>query len=1205
MSAAMQTVPQHARVHPATAIYQASQSSPRHYNTNSSQAGEPGVEVQSNQHTPQRQNTRGGSATVRTPQSQLGPPPDIESDSMSTPRAVPLPPSAHASPASLNPATASPSFRSRSNRQEPVGPPIPPPRTSSNHHSNGRERTQRPTTTDYASGNSWNRSKDDAARAAVAARSRRGATSSPDKPQRSASTREGNGRKGSNANTRSATNFSPASSNPVSREPSSVINRMIVTDPQVDLDREKERLAEAKAGAAEDPETPPGTITVDSTRGSGRSRQDHSHSKRKETKFGDYILGQTLGEGEFGKVRLGWKLDGSVQVAIKLIRRDTLGTNPGRLPKIYREISILRTLSHPNIVRLHEMVETDRHIGIILEYASGGELFDYILNHRYLKDGPARRLFAQLVSGVGYLHKKGIVHRDLKLENLLLDRNRNIIITDFGFANTFEPNDELGEEIEYNLTNKEFVKKMDLERPKPDGHRRGDLMQTSCGSPCYAAPELVYAMLAGYLPFDDDPANPEGDNINLLYKYIVSTPLTFPEYVTPHARDLLRRILVPDPRKRADLFEVARHSWLSDYAHVVSHITSSTTTVGEIANTTVTAGMTPSYTMLTSGLVKKHEKNHDLASLENQSSMGLTQSTEDQQEAPLLNRSASVREPSRAHPSNRPSVGGLNHQQGKVADEEPSDKQSKRDPKRRTVQVEYVAPQSQTAREHVGGTPSQPPVASSSAQPKTRSRGAHNAVRQGTLDSKPLPPEPKPAPVPKQQTRPVSSGIPLPHQQKQSHPQPNMPPPTRSAREVPRSVSDSQNAFGFNQTAPLPSARPTTQGSVTRGTTVADVRLPSRGSYSQPVAPTVQATNAHAQGRLAQPKTSKQYIVQNQSPPNEHMFPQPPSGRRGSRQVPSEPAQAPVQAPPGQDQKRGHKRSNTIGGIGEKIFGRSGSMFGGKSQGSGSRQKPGKSYPPTSMKEPLPVGVTPRPSSESRRPSFSIHRKRSEAEDGSRPRRFSILPASFSFKSFASGSKESQTDMSEDMADPKDFPQPPGSRGPQKMQMAFGRGESPSVSSEDSLGRGYDGHYDGQIQQNHEVDPHDRSEQPVSGQLGVPNHGEPHDDHSMDHATGYADHSYLQSETPPLTKSRTAATNPSSFNPIHEDGFNSYEDHSRLPVPQNRPGDRSSRVLQKNNRKFADAYENEHHGHHSGSSGAARRVMDFFSRRRKARASDE
>lgn len=101
---------------------------------------------------------------------------------------------------------------------------------------------------------------------------------------------------------------------------------------------------------------------------------------------------------------------------------------------------------------------------------------------------------------------------------------------------------------------------------------------------------IQYAMLAGYLPFDDDPANPEGDNINLLYKYIVTTPLTFPEYVTPHARDLLRRILVPDPRKRADLFEVARHSWLSEYAHVVSHITSSTTNITDIANSTVPAG---------------------------------------------------------------------------------------------------------------------------------------------------------------------------------------------------------------------------------------------------------------------------------------------------------------------------------------------------------------------------------------------------------------------------------------------------------------------------------------------------------------------------------------------------------------------------------------------------------------------------------------
>ena len=180
-----------------------------------------------------------------------------------------------------------------------------------------------------------------------------------------------------------------------------------------------------------------------------------------------------------------------LQVAIKLIRKDSIG-NPNRLQKIYREVAILREVQHPNIVRLHEMIETEKQIGIILEYASGGELFDYILNHRYLKDNAARKLFAQLVSGVGYLHKKGIVHRDLKLENLLLDKNRNIIITDFGFANTFDASDELGDEIEYNLSSREFVKRMELDRVlEGTTHRRGDLMQTSCGSPCYAAPELV------------------------------------------------------------------------------------------------------------------------------------------------------------------------------------------------------------------------------------------------------------------------------------------------------------------------------------------------------------------------------------------------------------------------------------------------------------------------------------------------------------------------------------------------------------------------------------------------------------------------------------------------------------------------------------------------------------------------------------------
>ena len=153
-----------------------------------------------------------------------------------------------------------------------------------------------------------------------------------------------------------------------------------------------------------------------------------------------------------------------------------------------------------------------------------------------------------------YLHKKHIVHRDLKLENLLLDKHRNIIITDFGFANRFN-------------------------------HPTDDLMATSCGSPCYAAPELVvseglyvgsavdiwscgvilYAMLSGYLPYDDDPANPDGDNINLLYKYIMSTKLNFPEQITALARHLLQIMLVPNPEHRCTIDDIMAHPWLSQY----------------------------------------------------------------------------------------------------------------------------------------------------------------------------------------------------------------------------------------------------------------------------------------------------------------------------------------------------------------------------------------------------------------------------------------------------------------------------------------------------------------------------------------------------------------------------------------------------------------------------------------------------------------
>ncbi|KAI9487610.1 MAG: kinase-like domain-containing protein [Benjaminiella poitrasii] len=277
---------------------------------------------------------------------------------------------------------------------------------------------------------------------------------------------------------------------------------------------------------------------------------------RKPTVFGPYLLLQTLGEGEFGKVKFGIEIKSGQEAAIKLIRKDSIDS-ASRMTKVEREISVLRILKHPNIVELIDVIETEKYIGIILQCATGGELFDYILAHRYLKEKDASRLFAQLMSGVHYMHQRHIVHRDLKLENLLLDKDRNVLITDFGFANQF-------------------------------ASAQDDLMSTSCGSPCYAAPELVmnhgvyvgpavdiwscgvilFAMLCGYLPYDDDPANPESYNINLLYKYILNTPLIFPDYISEEACDLMSLMLVPDPGKRCSMEAIMNHPWLSAYRHL-------------------------------------------------------------------------------------------------------------------------------------------------------------------------------------------------------------------------------------------------------------------------------------------------------------------------------------------------------------------------------------------------------------------------------------------------------------------------------------------------------------------------------------------------------------------------------------------------------------------------------------------------------------
>ncbi|KAJ3380140.1 hypothetical protein HDU84_006156 [Entophlyctis sp. JEL0112] len=265
--------------------------------------------------------------------------------------------------------------------------------------------------------------------------------------------------------------------------------------------------------------------------------------------LGPYQLKRTLGEGEFGKVKLAIHSRSNAEVAIKLCKKAQVLGSPNGYVKLMREISTLKQVKlHPFIITLIEVIETESYIAIVMELAKGGELFEHILASRYLKEEESRRIFAEIICAVGYIHSIGI-------ENILLDDRRGVLITDFGFANKSRG---------------------------PEG-----LLRTSCGSPCYAAPELVtsdgyvgesadiwscgvilYSMIAGYLPFDDDPENPDGDNINLLYNYIMETKLEYPDHVPPDCRDLIDRILVPDPKFRADINEVMNHKWMKPAKHI-------------------------------------------------------------------------------------------------------------------------------------------------------------------------------------------------------------------------------------------------------------------------------------------------------------------------------------------------------------------------------------------------------------------------------------------------------------------------------------------------------------------------------------------------------------------------------------------------------------------------------------------------------------
>ena len=249
---------------------------------------------------------------------------------------------------------------------------------------------------------------------------------------------------------------------------------------------------------------------------------------------------KTVGKGNFAKVKLAVHVATNVEVAIKIIDKSNL--NEDSLVKLWREVRIMKVMDHPNIVKLIEVIDTDSTMYLVLEYAAGGEVFDYLVAHGRLKEKEARLKFRQILSAVEYCHARGCVHRDLKAENLLLDKDMNIKIADFGFANLYSA---------------------------------GTKLDTFCGSPPYAAPELfqgkrydgpevdvwslgviLYTLVSGSLPFD-------GSNLKELRERVLRGKYRIPFYMSTECEQLLKKFLFIVPSKRISLRACMNEEWIN------------------------------------------------------------------------------------------------------------------------------------------------------------------------------------------------------------------------------------------------------------------------------------------------------------------------------------------------------------------------------------------------------------------------------------------------------------------------------------------------------------------------------------------------------------------------------------------------------------------------------------------------------------------
>ncbi|KAI6679366.1 hypothetical protein NL676_033247 [Syzygium grande] len=242
----------------------------------------------------------------------------------------------------------------------------------------------------------------------------------------------------------------------------------------------------------------------------------------------------------FAKVKFAQNLETGESVAIKIMAKSTI-LKHRMVDQIRREISIMKIVRHPNIVRLHEVLASRTKIYIILEFVTGGELFDRIVHQGKLSENLCRKYFQQLIDAVAHCHSKGVYHRDLKPENLLLDFHGNLKVSDFGLSALPQPG--VG------------------------------LLHTTCGTPNYVAPEvlgqhgydgaaadiwscgvILFVIMAGYLPFDET-------DLPSLFKKINAAEFSCPFWFSAGAKSLIQKTLDPNPKTRIDIDNIKKHPW--------------------------------------------------------------------------------------------------------------------------------------------------------------------------------------------------------------------------------------------------------------------------------------------------------------------------------------------------------------------------------------------------------------------------------------------------------------------------------------------------------------------------------------------------------------------------------------------------------------------------------------------------------------------